>query len=124
MLLREWGAISLFLGLISTIFFVASFSDQNRVKILPTQARALIEIKLTGAVKKPGIYHCEPGVTLKKLLGEVSLSKKADRKRIPFKKVLFSAQSIDIPEKNQKKGFPSGNIDEFSLEKKFSLEKN
>lgn len=64
--------------------------------------REKIEVRLTGAVISPGLYRCDPGISLGQLLKEAKLSTEADRRRIEFKKILYSSQGIEIPQKTGK----------------------
>lgn len=62
-------------------------------------ASAPFEVYLCGAVQSPGAYQVEPGTSLKDLLKKCPLSHSADRKKVPFKKVFYSPEAIEIPEK-------------------------
>lgn len=60
-------------------------------------AETYLAIELTGAVKKPGIYYILPGTSLKQLLKQAGVRKDADRPKIPYKKILYSQESITVP---------------------------
>ncbi len=114
MFLREWVAIFVVLGFLGSLTLIEKYSRVSSRKIVAREHEAatrLLTIHLTGAVKKPGIYKCEPGSSLKNLLDSVGLIASANRKKISFKKILFTSQKIEIPEKKR-------------VEKNFSLEEN
>ena len=117
LLVKEWGVISLFLGFLLFISVHAKFSqvaDSELVKTYVPHMQRMLEIEITGSVEKPGIYSCLPGTTLKDVLEQAHVTEQANRRKIPSKKVLFSSQTIEIPEK---KGLKRRDM-------KISLEKN
>ena len=115
MLIREWAIIGLLGGLLTTLLVVSKLSRIDSTVALEqeiTESSKLIYITLSGSIQQPGTYSCRPGCILKELLAAVPLSGEADHKKIPYKKVLYSSQSIEIA---AKKNRPLG-------EKKISLE--
>jgi len=114
--LREWVAIALVLGFFASVSLIAHFTqirgDHLIEAYLPLEKRE-IEIVIKGAVKKPGIYSCRPGTSLKKLLDQAGISDEANRRKVPFKKILFSSQTIEVlPKKSA-----SRESEKISLEK-------
>lgn len=99
---REWILIALVLGFFC---FVVALSERTGIKVDTSKdmkiARSQQEIQITleGAVQAPGVHSCTPGISLRALLSQVDLSKNADRKKIPYKKILYSSQRIEIPRK-------------------------
>lgn len=104
LLRREWALLSLILGFFLAICLVAYRSYVPPVSDLePIAPAASLQIVVTGAVAEPGVYTCRPGCNVKTLLAPLSLLPTAHRKQIPYKKVLYHSQAIDIPEKEEKK---------------------
>jgi len=91
------------MGFFGSICVIAKFSHvpSLRRENLTELSKEKITIHLRGAVKHPGIYTCDRGSCLNQLLRQVGLTKEADRKKIPFKKILFSPQTIYIFPKEQ-----------------------
>lgn len=105
--IREWAVIGVVGGLIAAFSCVSWFTRLHAKADLErwahaTQNKKEIEITLIGAVKDPGKYLFSPGVTLKEVLQKVGLSKQADRKKINFKKVIYTSEKIEIPAKPKK----------------------
>jgi hypothetical protein len=107
---REWAAIFLVLSLF-LILGISSWRPSIRISGSRPCEATQIEITLMGEVAQPGVYLVSPGTTVKEVLKSISLLKSADRRQIPFKKVLFSSQTLIIPARKQKnlegKGGPS-----------------
>ena len=98
--LREWIVISGIFGVLGTIILISAFSQVRSKKELAAQEPpSSITITLSGAVSEPGEYHCRPGTAVKALLDQTSLTATADRKNIPFKRIFFHSQNLEIPEK-------------------------
>lgn len=58
-----------------------------------------VTINLFGAVAQPGAYDVKPGSTLRELLKKAALTEDADKKKIPFKKVFYTSETVEIPKK-------------------------
>lgn len=115
MLLREWIVIGLVIGFLLSISIIAKLSETGSIACIQSESkREKILVVLKGAVKKPGDYSCEPGTPLKELLKRAEISPAADRKKVGFKKVIYTSQTIEIPEK--KRVLPKGK--KISLEEK------
>ncbi len=100
MTIREWVATSLVLGFLAFAAVTANFSLTRAKNILyKTPPPKKLTIFLTGAVQNPGEYECTPGISVKELLKKTDLKSSANRRKIPFKKILLSDQTIQIPEK-------------------------
>lgn len=105
--MREWAIVGLVCGLIVTFSTVSWFTRLHAKAHLEkweetSQNQKEIEVTLTGAVINPGKYLFFPGVTLKEALQKGGLVKQADRKKINFKKVIYTSEQIEIPEKLKK----------------------
>lgn len=99
LILREWVCFCLIIGFILSIFIIecaASFSGSSAKNSL-IASKKKIEITLIGALKEPGTYSFEPGVSLGKVLKKKKLLSTADRKKLPSKKILLCSQTIEIP---------------------------
>lgn len=95
---KEWIIFYLFIGFISSLILIeigskACFISKNTY----TVSKKKIEIHLVGAIRKPGIYLCEPGVTLGQVIKQNKLLPNADRKQFSSKKILLCSQTIEIP---------------------------
>ena len=99
--LREWAAIGAVFGFLIAITLISTCSQVHSKKDLAANAPpSSIIITLLGAVDAPGEYECRPGISVKELLKQTHLKSAADRKKIPFKRILFHTQVLEIPEKN------------------------
>lgn len=99
---REWVAIASVLGFFGVIILVGKAGEIRSKRIVRNQTSPLemmIEVELLGAVKNPGTYTCKAGILLGELLKEVGIQEDANKKKIAFKKVLFSSQTIEISSK-------------------------
>jgi hypothetical protein len=108
LLLREWATIALVIGLILACG-ATSWALRRGAKAhldgwdqLMAEAPRKIEIAISGAVLRPGTYLFSPGVTVRQIFQEVALDKKADRKKLNFKKVIYTSEAIDVPFKAKK----------------------
>ena len=103
--IREWVTISLVLGLVAVLLAISWSASENKEKNLiadkEKKQTSQIEIEIFGAVKKPGVYYFAPGITTKEVLKHVPLDRKADRKQIDVKKVLYSSQRLLVPYKEE-----------------------
>lgn len=112
---REWVFIALILGFLGATSLISHYSQIRQKRLVdeyvPHRERTL-EIVIEGAVEKPGTYECRPGTPLKNLLDQAQLQEKANRRKVRFKKVLFSSQTIRIEEKKGR----SQSTAKFSLE--------
>jgi len=102
LLRREWALIALVAGFFGAITFIAESSRVSKPKFSSSIEEHLpskIKIVLTGGVVQPGIYECDPGSRLGTLLSKIELLPAADRKKIPYKKVVYHSQSVEIPVK-------------------------
>lgn len=103
-LMREWLAIALVGGIITSLA-ITSWLPQLEIEKAASHfhntclSRPLIEIQIEGAVNHPGVYSFPPGVTVKEVLKKVSLLKQADRKAIAFRKVFITSQTLVVPYK-------------------------
>lgn len=102
--LREWAIIGLVCGLIVACSSVSWFTRLHAKAHLEKwaevkQNQTEIEVTIVGAVKTPGKHLFLPGTTLKEVLQKAGLEKRADRKKINFKKVIYTSEKIEIPEK-------------------------
>ena len=102
LLLREWLALALILGFLGAVSLIASYSNYRTHKTLqeyiPYEKR-VIEVEIKGSVAKPGVYSCAPGTSLKELLEKAEITERANFRKTPFKKIFFTSESIEIPEK-------------------------
>ncbi len=103
-LFREWIAIALVGGLVILLAIVSwlpQLNLENEVAGYRVERakQPTIEIVLEGAVSHPGSYTFAPGVTVREVLKATSLLKEANRKEIPFRKVLLTSQTLVIPHK-------------------------
>jgi len=115
MLLREWIVTAFVVGFLLSITIIAKLSEEASIAAIQSESkRARVVVTLKGAVKKPGDYSCEPGTPLKELLKRAGISPAADRKKVALKKVIYTSQTIEIPEK--KRVLPRGK--KISLEEK------
>jgi len=105
---REWVAVFLIGGLIAAII-ASSLIKEIKIKKnfhrtnfyqQHTQDESKIYLTLLGAVENPGTYAFTPGLSLREILKEVSLSKQADRKKIDLKKIIYHSETIEIPFKS------------------------
>lgn len=99
---REWIAIVTLLGFLVAGSIIEKNSRVKGRKILASQEKIepkTITVLLKGGVTHPGPYICKAGTSLKSLLSEAGLKKTALRRKIPFKKIIFTSQEIEIPEK-------------------------
>lgn len=104
MLTREWLAVLMFVGLVFSLIVISRLSRveaASQLAVCSGVAERKVSITLTGAVVEPGRYQVLPGTTLRDLLRQAPLSKRADRKKIPFKKVFYASQELHIPEKQE-----------------------
>jgi DNA uptake protein ComE-like DNA-binding protein len=106
MMLREWAVIALVLGFLVSIVVIAKFSEvKDRDLIIAENGskspmhQMTLQVTLSGAVRKPGVYFCKPGSPLKELLKQAGLTPQAQKKKIDFKRIIYSSQSIEIPQK-------------------------
>lgn len=103
---REWATILLVIGFFLSINLIAKASSTNFSTISMNQnsSKKMITVSLNGAIQNPGDYQCEPGCSLRELLTKAKMLKDTDRKKIPFKKILFTSQAIEIPQKKTIRG--------------------
>jgi len=100
---REWLFLAILSGLIGCIVMTSQLRSSstrviwNQQKLNYTQA--LIEINVTGAVISPGVYKFPPGISIKEILGRVGLTEQADKKKINFKRKVFSSTELEVPGK-------------------------
>lgn len=104
---REWVSVFVVLALMLSLLAVRLIKDLaldvKYVKLEAEAKNSQIAIYVTGAVQESEVYYVRPGVTVKSILEKAKLLNTADRKRIPFKKVLYHSQELAIPSKNKKK---------------------
>ncbi|NGX58901.1 MAG: hypothetical protein KR126chlam3_00042 [Chlamydiae bacterium] len=100
--LREWCVITFVLGFVAFAATVAKFSGFQAKKVLQdSPPPKTVSIHLSGAIRNPGHYACTPGTSLKELLKKAGIQPTANRRKIPFMKILLSDQEIQIPEKKR-----------------------
>jgi len=98
---REWAVIALVVGFLISIVMVATLSEIREKKdiYITAEKNDLLQVTLSGAVKKPGTYFCKAGTTLKEVLSRAELTSFAHRELIQFKKVIYTSQNFEIPRK-------------------------
>lgn len=103
LMLREWGVLALLSGLMFSFFLTSLLSRERSGRIYEGKKhqydQALIEINVTGAVISPGVYKFPPGMSVKDILGQARLTSRADKKKINFRRKIFTSEQIDVPEK-------------------------
>ncbi len=103
---REWASVCVVAALMISLVAVRLIKDLSLdVKYVQLEAEAKnsqIAIYVTGAVQESEVFYVRPGVTVKSILDKAKLLNTADRKRIPFKKVLYHSQNLVIPSKHSK----------------------
>ena len=107
LLIREWLAVALILGLLGSFIVIAHLSQvEVKKELINSKIQAANEVKLqielSGEVERPGIYYVSPGTSLKSILKEAGLTKKADRKQINLKKIFYSSEKIELIAKKKK----------------------
>ncbi len=100
--LTEWASVLLIFGAMATLCGIGWYQGHQGNRCIQSEkgqktAESHLAIELTGAVKKPGIYYVVPGTSLKQLLKQAGLRKEADRKKIHYKKILYSEETLRIP---------------------------
>lgn len=97
---HEWFVIFLLLGFLGFLS-ITSHSTRIRAKetMTATHVKKNITVELYGEIENPGSYQCPIGTSLKELLQRAKIKRCADRKKIPFKKILLSDQRIEVPAK-------------------------
>ncbi|MDN3507133.1 MAG: hypothetical protein P0S96_07890 [Simkaniaceae bacterium] len=99
-MLKEWCSIALVLGFLAFLVVGANFSTVRAEKNLEsTPPPKDLAILVVGAVENPGEYTCIPGTALQEVLKKAGLKSSANRRKIPFKKILLADQKIEITEK-------------------------
>ena len=104
MFFREWFVVFFVACFIGVIFLSQVFS----CKLMPLgSCRPVnppkIEVQVSGAVQRPGVYEVELGSTLQSILGLARLKKSADRSALYLKKKVLGSCSIIVPEKKCRK---------------------
>jgi|GEM_PF-3059901 len=101
---KEWCFIALVLGFLGLLGLNANFSTVHSKKLLKnTPPPKNLTIFVSGGVENPGDYVCQPGVALQEILKKAVLKSSANRRKIPFKKILIADQRIEIVEKKGEK---------------------
>lgn len=83
---------------------IVAKTSESRAKatLIKNPVPKQLEIQILGAVESPGIYTCAPGTSLKELLLTAKVKPAANKRKIGYKKILLSSQTIEIPEKIRK----------------------
>lgn len=104
MFFREWFVVFFSVCFVGMIFFAQSFSCKipSLSLCVPLQPPK-VDVLVSGAVKRPGVYKVDSGVPLQSILDLAGLEKNADKSSLyPQKKVMKSC-SLVVPEKKCRK---------------------
>jgi hypothetical protein len=94
---QEWVIVGLILAIMTTILLVTSFNSRSTPKeVSKPLILEEIEVKITGAIAKPGYYILPIGTTLETLLEKVEVLPEANTTRLNMKKSLRDGQKIHI----------------------------
>ncbi len=103
MFFREWFAIFCVVGFITTLFLVEVFPSKSLIFVSESVSARKIQVKVLGAVERPGVYEVEAGASLLDLIKLAGLKKTADKRGIYLKKRVLSSCSLTVPEKKCRK---------------------
>ena len=106
---REWVAV--FFVLCLGIFLALSNWGECKLHFFKAQdslskefvERKKIQVEVSGAVGRPGVYEVDSGVSLKFVLGKACVLSRADKKSLYSKKVLLESCQVHVPEKISRK---------------------
>lgn len=101
--LHEWCIIVLFCLI---LLFLAGFAlgrsrnvENANHSQLAEMPLALLEVKVEGAVAKPGVYRMPLNASLKDLLDQAELLSSADQSKLKWNRKLRHEQTIRVPER-------------------------
>jgi len=105
LLFREWAAVWLAVGvmLVLVLALPSKKTMQGNLEQGFEGKGKKIEVRVFGAVERPGVYEVEVGTALKEVVKLAGWKKKADRRAVYGQKRLLSACEIEVPEKKDKK---------------------
>lgn len=107
---REWAVIVVVVGFVLMLGIHAQYTHiRTKTFLHLPDNQSEICVELSGALKHPGTYICQAGISVKKLLENIPLAPQADRKKIPYNKILLSSQGLEIP---KKKGRTKNSLEE------------
>ncbi len=105
LLAREWGVVVFVMAFMGALVILAEVEHVRSRSLVQSEIalrdKKKIDVVLTGAVKHPGLYRCDPGTSLRELLKEAQLLKTADRRQIILNKLFYSSQEVEIPIKKR-----------------------
>jgi protein involved in polysaccharide export with SLBB domain len=100
---HEWLIIILFCSILTLLAGMAilrqQYSQPNKVKFTPESPITALEVKIVGAVAKPGHYRFPLNALLNDLLDQAEPLPKADLSKIKGRRKLRDGQTIHIPER-------------------------
>jgi len=84
---------------ICTVVISLKHSMQTSVFLVENEKKetSLIEIRVTGAVRNPGVYTVQPGACLRKILKTAKIKKEANLEELHLNKPLIKSEAIEIP---------------------------
>ena len=104
MFFREWFIVFAVSCLIGVVFLSQSFSSR-RSFLKPCESLHFpkVEVLVSGAVQKPGVYKVEMGSTLQSVLEKAEPVKNADKSGLYLQKKVIGSCSLIVPEKKCRK---------------------
>lgn len=93
---HEWAAIFTIIGFVLLVAIVCWINNADDEQNSASPGPHHIEVSISGAVKRPGIYQLAAGAHLAELLALAEVDEQADMRRFSAKRVLRHNQSIHI----------------------------
>lgn len=103
MLFRERFAVFCVLSFLGSLFFMGIFPSKVGKFSCEACLPYSVEVRVDGAVERPGTYLIEVGSSIGDVLALAGLKKTADRRLVYFKKKILGSCQVHVPEKNMKK---------------------
>lgn len=100
---REWFILVSVLSFVTALFFMKTFPSNPSFELEGEVSERKIQVVVSGAVEKPGLYEVSIGVSVKEIIEKAGLRKTANRKALYLKKRILNSCSLFVPEKKDKK---------------------
>jgi NADH:ubiquinone oxidoreductase subunit F (NADH-binding) len=102
-LFREWIVMALFLGCLGMLICSSMISQSRAMKCVELSVHQAdvkkVLVTISGAVKRPGSYLVPVGSSVREAVKLAGISKDADRKNIPYKRVILGSCEIEVSKK-------------------------
>ena len=85
------------------IFLMESFPAKPSLFSCERAQRKKIQVMVSGAVERPGLYEVDVGASVKSVLEQAGLQRVADRRALYLKKQLLNSCHLTVPKKKCKK---------------------